>query len=146
MDYSKLDKAMKLSEYLLYLNTSSTSNRIELRPFAEWSKWAHSLTWYQEYNLVKHNRYANFSKANLENLLNAISGLFSLLFAQFYTFSFSKYIPLADHKYNRDTNELWSEANIFWIIAPSSWKEEELYWFNWQKLKWNSDSFQKFQF
>lgn len=107
-DYYKINRAMRLSEYKLYLNTTSTQNRLVFTPFIEWNN-NHSLSWYRDYNLVKHNRYDNFKMANLGNLLNASAGLFSIIFGQFYTFSFSKNVPLADHKFNRFTGELCAE-------------------------------------
>lgn len=34
--------------------------------------------WWKEYNAVKHNRFENFNKANLENVLNALAALYIL--------------------------------------------------------------------
>lgn len=37
-----------------------------------------SPNWWTEYNDVKHNRFQNFNKANLENVLNALAALYTL--------------------------------------------------------------------
>lgn len=47
-------------------------------PLKEWEKTG-SLTWYGDYNKVKHNRAKKFRLANLENVLLAVGGLFILL-------------------------------------------------------------------
>lgn len=47
-------------------------------PLQEWEA-SHTLEWYTMYNLVKHNRVANFRFGCLENVLNAIGALFILL-------------------------------------------------------------------
>jgi hypothetical protein len=43
-----------------------------------WSNWQKQDTppWWTAYNKVKHDRFKNITKANLENTLNALSGLF----------------------------------------------------------------------
>jgi len=35
--------------------------------------------WWKSYNLIKHNRVGNYSKATLKNTLNALAGLFLIL-------------------------------------------------------------------
>lgn len=68
-----------------YTNISSKKikvlkNSIELQPFKEWriDPEYKSPSWWSEYNKVKHNRIDNFEKANLLNVINALSGLFLL--------------------------------------------------------------------
>lgn len=45
-------------------------------PFKDWTRSTPPIAWYQAYNQVKHNRQANFSQANFENLMLAFCGLF----------------------------------------------------------------------
>lgn len=49
--------------------------------FTPWQNWDQNKkpNWWQAYQDVKHNRDTEYPKANLKNLLNAISGLFVLL-------------------------------------------------------------------
>jgi hypothetical protein len=54
-------------------------NAAYVRPFVNWSAVNPPLSWYRDYNQVKHNRNARFSLANLENVRFALSGLFVLL-------------------------------------------------------------------
>jgi len=49
--------------------------------FRPWQNWGsgRSPDWWQDYNLVKHERNINFSKANLSNALHSIAALYVLL-------------------------------------------------------------------
>ncbi len=51
---------------------------IEITP---WKNWASEINpdWWKAYNNVKHERHRYFEKANLENTINAVSGLFLLV-------------------------------------------------------------------
>lgn len=53
---------------------------IKLQPFINWETTPNykSPDWWSPYNKVKHKRLANFEKANLKNVLNALAGLFIL--------------------------------------------------------------------
>lgn len=50
---------------------------LELRP---WTNWQHDKTpdWWNAHNKVKHHRSSHYEKANLQNMLNAMAGLFLL--------------------------------------------------------------------
>ena len=48
----------------------------KLIPWSNWQKQDTSLKWWTAYNKVKHDRFKNITEANLENTLNALSGLF----------------------------------------------------------------------
>ncbi|GJL70683.1 MAG: hypothetical protein NPIRA06_33180 [Nitrospirales bacterium] len=48
-------------------------------PFKDWSTGQPPLTWYKAYNLVKHNRYAEFQRANLKVVVDALAGQFAIL-------------------------------------------------------------------
>jgi hypothetical protein len=49
--------------------------------FIPWETWAANATpaWWNEHQSVKHDRGANFERANLENAVNAVAGLFVLV-------------------------------------------------------------------
>lgn len=51
-----------------------------LTPLEGWNK-GHSLPWYQDYNKVKHHRVSEFQRASLANVLDAVSGLFIIIYA-----------------------------------------------------------------
>lgn len=79
-DYFKIEKAAKLSGYIVSFGRWPSH---DFKPFDAWnSSTFASLPWYQGYNKVKHNRYANFKEANFENVMNAVSGLLCILHAQ----------------------------------------------------------------
>lgn len=54
------------------------NTKLLLQPFNNWdvNQAAKSLKWWTAFDLLKHNRYDNFSKANLENVLNTLSALY----------------------------------------------------------------------
>lgn len=56
------------------------SNTIELKPLLEWKIEGEykSPNWWSSYNKVKHNRTEHYKKANLQNVLNSLSGLYVL--------------------------------------------------------------------
>lgn len=78
-DYAKLE-----THYERKLSSYEVGFRFEtiyfVRPLAPWSN-NDSLSWYQSYNSVKHNRAAELSNASLENVLHALAGLFVVLLA-----------------------------------------------------------------
>ena len=54
-------------------------DNLTLKPLQDWSQAPYkSPNWWKNYNKVKHNRYSHFSKANLENVLNALAALYIL--------------------------------------------------------------------
>ena len=76
---STINEYHKVIEQMLpeIINTKIKSIRHDLT-FQPWSSWesADSPTWWRSYNKVKHERSSNFLKANLGNMLNALSALF----------------------------------------------------------------------
>lgn len=129
-DYFKLSAPLKLSEYRVRFKRWS-SNR-EFKPFEAWDSGAYvPLPWYQAYNNVKHNRYEYFREANIENLMNAIAGLLSLLYAQFgEEMSIAAFEGVA--VLQEDQNKMITDS--FEIYAPS-FSDEEQYDFIWDVLK-----------
>lgn len=79
-DYFKIEAATKLSDYVISFNRWPNH---DFKPFYSWNSGLFApLPWYQGYNHVKHNRYANFHEANFDNVMNAVAGLLSILHAQ----------------------------------------------------------------
>src|SRR5690606_11574118 len=95
-DYYKINSACKLHEYIVKIDIGS--ELLVIKSYVVWNieksfkkskddkelKYK-SLNWYDDYNKVKHDRVNCFKLANLENLLKSISGLQTILFAQFFT-------------------------------------------------------------
>lgn len=52
---------------------------VTLAPFEQWTPSNVSLPWYQGYNAVKHNRNAEFSRASLSNVRDAICSVFIIM-------------------------------------------------------------------
>jgi hypothetical protein len=84
VDYWKINKAIKLSDYKILLK-SWYPNPLQLQPFRDWHGVSshQGLKWYQAYNDAKHNRDTKFERSNFENTIEAIAGLLCVLFAQF---------------------------------------------------------------
>ncbi|WP_062545293.1 hypothetical protein [Rufibacter tibetensis] len=143
-DYYKINAATRLSEYRLFINIWGNGKK-EINPFSEWAA-GHSLSWYQDYNSVKHNRHDEFARASLGNLLNALGAVFSVVFAQFHNFIFTQYQPNMGFHSDDDTNELSSENTLFSIILPQSWTEQEMYNFDWSALRTDAAPFQDYAF
>jgi len=143
MDYFKIHQASKLGDYkinlLLWHPTPKT-----FQPFQEWAKGSHSLSWYQAYNNVKHDRNKNFGDASLENVLTAISGLYAILFSQFFIFTKIGSEPLM---YNEDSYGISShDGEIFRVVPCKDWQPKECYDFDWEKIKNDDEPFKKFSF
>lgn len=143
-DYYKIENSSKLSEYSVKLYGWRNSDKI-LTPFIwKLSNNNHTLDWYQHYNAVKHDRFKNFSKASLINVINAVAGLVITLYSQFSIHAFSSYAPgtffTIDDGYSTVKN------SIFAIKEPASWNDDDMYGFNWNKLKNDNDPFKKFSF
>lgn len=134
-DYFKLEKACRLSEYTVVFERWDSKH--VFIPFNSWKSTSlfTPLNWYQDYNKVKHNRYQYFDKANLENVMNAISALLCVLHSQV-----GGEMDIVG--YNRmsilQTSESKVENDTFTIITPS-FPEPEHYDFIWDNIKNESD-------
>lgn len=128
--YFKITQFAKLSEYEVTFGRWN-NNRV-FKPFASWNSGTYSpLPWYQAYNNVKHNRYANFNQANLEHLMNAIAGLLCILYAQYGE-------NMADACFEGISAIQESESKVstgtFEMSTPT-FPESDMYDFNWNYLK-----------
>ncbi len=83
-DYVMLRRAMKLDEYSVTFPNYPWLEGIA--PFGGWGsggKPTQELEWYASYNAVKHNREAEFEKATLIHVLEALSACVVMMAAQF---------------------------------------------------------------
>lgn len=139
-DYKKIDQATHLSGYTVHY-TNWFPSHYSVQPFVDWAV-GNSLSWYKAYNDVKHNRCQNFPMASLKNLLDAICGLFCVIYAQV-----------------GDTVKQVFESNIFFsikgetsvsvrsfTIIPCQISDNEKYDFKWDDLQSNPNRIQSFPF
>lgn len=143
VDYHKINIATKLNEYKLYINIWASGKK-EFKPLFDWGE-GHKLQWYTDYNSVKHNRHDEFHKATLENLLNALGAVYSVVFAQFNYFVLTALQPTMSYQSSYG-NELSSSTSLFSVILPDTWQEEEMYNFDWRQLKDDTTPLQNYNF
>jgi len=144
-DYYKINAATRLNEYKIFVNVWASGKK-ELNPFGQWNN-GHSLSWYQGYNDVKHNRKDEFSKASLENAVNALGAVFCIIFSQFHNFIFAQFSPNMGYHIDDATREISSlNDSLFSIILPNTWTIEEQYDFDWPGLRTTAEPFQIFPF
>jgi len=82
---TEVERIDQYREVLRPLNPDLERTKVFLPRFGleliPWKNWQTNKTpnWWSDHNDVKHERGDNFAKANLENVLNAMGGLFLLL-------------------------------------------------------------------
>ncbi len=145
--YHKIEMTHHLSSYQVLLPTWNGDERI-WKPFAAWKNGNGNPEWYNAYNQSKHDRQDSFKKANMESLINAISGLLVVLSSQFGTQDFSPSaigLGISGDEYEYYDLEA-AIGGYFRIGFPDDWDEEEKYDFDWSVLKTSSTRFQKFNY
>ncbi|WP_282148135.1 hypothetical protein [Algibacter lectus] len=144
-DFFKINKASKLNEYKVIFNAWSPTPLV-LTPFSEWNTSEYkSLSWYQNYNSIKHNRSANFHNANLENLMNSISAVFIILYSQFEVLTFDPYQIVKQYSIDDNDHYISTRSSLF-RIKPPRWQDNESYEFDWSSLSLDSNSINKYPF
>jgi hypothetical protein len=146
IDYHKLEAACRLSEYGVMTPVWSGARRV-FEPFKAWqSSGAYTpLGWYQAYNDTKHNRTSSFPAANFGNVLDAVAGVFIVLFAQYNILAFDPYRTVTMIQ-NDDNGFLSHSTPLFHIRLPNGWTDAEKYGFDWKQLKAQTDPFQSYPF
>ena len=139
-DYKKIEKATKLSEYEVKLNIWNPSGKI-FKPLASWSS---KLEWYQDYNNVKHDRSNHFQAAKLINVVNAVSAVWAVLYAQFCYYIFEPYNDSSGFISDDETGFEYSDSTLFSIKPFCGWLDDKAYVFGWPNTK--KVPFQSFQF
>jgi len=113
-----------------------------LRPFAQWES-GHSLSWYQDYRVVKHNRESQFHKASIGNVTMAASALAAILFAQFHDHIFMIHdMPTIIN----GIGDYISINDALICIKPPKWNDEEIYSFDWMQIKNEERPFTQYPF
>jgi hypothetical protein len=142
-DYKKINASHLLSSYNVKVPYWHGTKNLR-SPFLNWKNDG-SLTWYQAYNLTKHDRQDNFILANLENVVDAICGVVVLLSAQFYNQDFSPGDCLLASEGPRDGMES-AIGGYFRVKFPDDWPLEQRYDFNWQALNTEQNPFQNYPY
>lgn len=141
--YSKVQKTHFLSDYQIRLPYWTGTGRI-VEPFKAWSNGYAMLDWYDAYNMSKHDRGANLSRANLDNLINAFSGLAVLLAAQYYIYDFS---PNNDYFMMEDADDFEGGIGGYLRVRfPDDLPMSDRYDFDWQTLENSPDPFDKIDY
>jgi hypothetical protein len=141
--YKKINKTHHLDEYKVQIPLWAERDK-RFQPFGEW-KISSDLSWYQAHNHSKHDSHTNFKEANLENLVNAVSGLFVLLSSQFYSHSLALGISESYIEIPYSSAD-WFIGKIFKLDFPTNWTDDEKYDFNWVELRQLEDSFTKIDY
>ena len=151
-DYRKVDTTHHLSSYEVMLPIWNGTPRI-FKPFEPWrpargqaSASQISLPWYRAYNASKHDRQDEFKKANLENLVTAVSGLLVVISSQFRDQIFGAgqtLLAVAGYDYHPMEG---STGDLFRIKYPDDWSEDEMYDFDWSVLKEEPERFNKIDY
>lgn len=143
-DFKVINKTHHLDEYSVEIPIWKGQNKIR-RPFYDW-KDDKSLKWYQAFNNSKHDRVNKFQEANFKNLMDAFSGLFVLLSAQFRTEDFNPGNTLLSVGSDGYYKGNFGIGGFLMVNFPNDWNEDELYEFNWSELKNEKVKFQKINF
>jgi hypothetical protein len=142
-DYKKIEKTHRLSGYQIKAPFWHGTQNVRT-PYSAWQSGG-ALSWYDAYNAAKHDRHNEFVRANLENLLNAVSGLVALLSAQFCREDFSPGDVLLALSGPNDGLES-AIGGYFRVKFPDNWPAAERYSFDWQQLETQADPFQTLTF
>ncbi|MDZ5760353.1 hypothetical protein RAK27_17070 [Carnobacterium maltaromaticum] len=76
-DYLQKIIKKELMEKNNKVTLKSPHSKLTLTPFDRWKE-TKNLSWWTDYNKVKHNRSENIEKANLKNVLTSLSALYLL--------------------------------------------------------------------
>jgi hypothetical protein len=134
--FSDLEGPMRLSQYDISCVDIDHPAIKPFESFANPKRDCRSPPWYRAYNDAKHNRLENFSEASLENLIQGMSAVFTLLIAQVG--------PFFD-----DRLQIWHGGagfravhDLFCQQVLPNWSVDEQYDFDWNQLKSDSQPFQ----
>lgn len=142
-DYRKLEATHHLSSYQVRL-PGWRGTRSVRQPFAEWAG-GRSPQWFQDYHGGKHNRHEEFPKANLGNVVDAMSGVVALLASQYFTFDFRPQGLGTSIGQPRDGFKQ-AIGNYFEVKFPADWLDDECYDFKWPSLEKQPQPFAQLSF
>jgi hypothetical protein len=129
-DYRKLQPTHRLSKYQVRFPVWRGSRSVRA-PFEKWDA-GEKLPWFDAHHGCKHNRDEEFPRANLGNVVDAISGVLVLLSAQFLTDDFGQQY-MVDESGPGEGFE-FATGGYLAVRFPDDWPEEERYNFKWQDL------------
>jgi hypothetical protein len=125
--YSDLNGPMKLSQYEINCYWFELPSPIKpFASFADLTRNNRSPSWYKAYNKVKHNRLKKFPLASLQNVIESLAGLYTILTAQ-YGLGF-------DHALILQNSVHVDMPDLFRAIHIEFWDDSERYDFNWNSL------------
>ncbi|MFO0957090.1 MAG: hypothetical protein U0800_06435 [Isosphaeraceae bacterium] len=118
-DYVALLEPLKLNEYSVRL--SRYPNLQDLSPFKDWSNSqpSQSITWYENYNKVKHDREGNFNLGNLGCLLECIAACWIMMAAQYGPQELRRYCRASDFQFVRVPE--WGPSDWYFSPLSESW-------------------------
>jgi hypothetical protein len=144
-DYKKIEASHKLSLYEIKMPIWDGAASLR-RPFSTWAS-GKSLPWYKAYHATKHDRHRAFNQATFEQMIDAIDGVAVLLSSQFWLYEFS---PEPGCLGLEPTDGMESPPGGYFRIKrpsdPGAWTDDELYDFDWDKLKQDPNPFQRFPY
>jgi hypothetical protein len=144
-DYKKLEQSHYLSQYEVKVPNWLGSAGVRA-PFSSWAA-SGSLAWYAAYNETKHDRHLNFTKANFENLIDAVTGLSVLLASQFLDNDFSPAGMVLSVNPGGPSDGLEpSIGGFFRLKFPVNVPDIEKYDFAHSDIDFNYDIFQNFNY
>ena len=142
-DYRKINASHRLSSYEVIMPFWHGTRKVR-RPFAPWAT-AGSLPWYQAYNATKHDRHSSFDQATFENVIDAMSGLVTILSSQFLFRDFSPGPEAICTEGPNDGTE-YTIGGYFRIKYPKDWPSDQQYDFEWGTLKSGPNPFQQYPY
>ncbi len=148
-DFHKTNTALKLNEYKIESYLYEISNCTDAcQPFSSWNSPQYTaLPWYQEHNAVKHDRTAGYSHASLKNVVTSLAGLYILLFAQFGYLVDAITTNGVILMVFDDGHKTTARSDMGYNITQQpSWNEADIYGFEWESIKENSNPYQCFTF
>lgn len=151
--YSRIEKSHRLSDYAVSLSALGSHVFSPFESFKEPILDSRSPSWYKAYNATKHDSYSNFSQANLENLLSALSGLFTVHLSisgkgfdehVSYMKNIVEVMSIGDPNLKIDSIKFYTKSD-FEVLKVPFWSESEKYSFDWSLII-DQTHYQKLQF
>lgn len=146
-DFKIINKTHHLDDYSIEMPFWKGNQNIR-KPFISWKN-KDDLPWYQAYNISKHDRLNSFEHANFKNLIDSFAGLCVLLSSQFRDVDFQPgpdYMESHGYSYFGDGFGGFGIGKYLMIIYPENWEDDEMYDFDWTKLKNQKERFCKINY
>ncbi len=144
-DYKKIEQSHYLSQFEVKVPNWLGADDVR-KPFFSWAS-GDSLDWYTAYNNTKHDRHLNFSQANFNNLIDAVTGLAALLASQFLDHDFSPAgMSLSVNPGGPSDGFESSIGGFFRLKYPTNVPNAERYNFEYSDIDFTNDIFQYFSY